>query len=47
LHHIHPPTPFPHTLTSHWYQPSRQNLFCPSVLWFCKRKKNDIFVCLR
>jgi hypothetical protein len=33
---------------SHWYQPHpRQNLFCPPVLLFCKRKKNDIFVCLR
>jgi hypothetical protein len=40
-------TSFP---TSHWYQlPSQnsQDLFFPPVLHFCKRKKNDIFVCLR
>jgi hypothetical protein len=24
-----------------------KNMFCPSILWFCKRKRNDIFVCLR
>jgi hypothetical protein len=29
----------PHYPNSHWYQPSRQDLFCPPVLWFCKRKK--------
>jgi hypothetical protein len=34
----------PHPLSSHWYQPPRQDLFCPPVLQF---KKNDIFVCLR
>jgi hypothetical protein len=27
--------PFPH---SHWYQCPRQDLFCPPVLQFCKRK---------
>jgi hypothetical protein len=26
---------------------SRQDLFCPPVLWFCKRKTKDIFVYLR
>jgi hypothetical protein len=27
----------------------RHDLFCPPVLWFCKREKNrnDIFDCLR
>jgi hypothetical protein len=28
--------------------PLRQDLFCPPILQFCKRKKkNDIFACLR
>jgi hypothetical protein len=40
LYYIHPPTPFPHILplpTGTNYP--RQDLFCPTVLWFCKRKK--------
>jgi hypothetical protein len=52
LHYIHPLSPFlyllpPLTITSP--SPSRQDLFPPSVLWFCIRKKeeeNDIFACL-
>jgi hypothetical protein len=40
LHHIHRPRALfyllpPPTGTN----PPRQNLFCPPVLWFCKRKK--------
>jgi hypothetical protein len=31
---------------SHRCQPPKQDLFCPPVLWFCKRKKWH-FVCLR
>jgi hypothetical protein len=34
-----PTLPSPHTRV--------QKLFCPPVLQFCKRKKNDISVCLR
>jgi hypothetical protein len=40
LHHIHPPTPFPHILPT----PTGTNLFFLPVLQFCKRRKNDIFV---
>jgi hypothetical protein len=36
--YMHSPHPSPH-----WYQPLRQNLFCPPVLQFCL-KKNDSFV---
>jgi hypothetical protein len=41
LHHIHPPTPFSHLLPLPLIPPphTRQDLFCPPVLWFCKRKK--------
>jgi hypothetical protein len=40
MHHIHLLAPFPCLLTP----PTgtnlpRQDLFCPPVLWFCKRKK--------
>jgi hypothetical protein len=38
LHRIHPPTPFPcnflPTVIPHC-------LFCPSVPWFCKRKRKE------
>jgi hypothetical protein len=33
--HILSPPPLPPTVT----KPCRQDLFCPSVLWFCIRKK--------
>jgi hypothetical protein len=33
-HTLSPPPPH-----SHWYQHHRQDLFCPPVLQFCKRKK--------
>jgi hypothetical protein len=37
---LSPPPP-----SSHWYQlPSREDLFYPPILWFCKWKKN--FFCL-
>jgi hypothetical protein len=49
--------PFPTFYPSHWCQPhptTGQDLFCPSVLWFCRRKKindkkekYDSFACLR
>jgi hypothetical protein len=47
LHYIHSPTASP----PHWCWPhTPQNLFYPSVLWFCRRKKrkrkHDIFVSL-
>jgi hypothetical protein len=29
----------PHPPLSHWYQLSRQDQFCPPVLWFCKKIK--------
>jgi hypothetical protein len=32
-------TPSPHPLPSHWYQSLRQDLLCPPVLQFYKRKK--------
>jgi hypothetical protein len=28
-----------HSTPSHWYQSPRQDLFCPPVLQFCKKKK--------
>jgi hypothetical protein len=33
------PLHFPTSSPSHWYQPPRQDVFCPPVLQFCKRKK--------
>jgi hypothetical protein len=43
LHHIHPPSPFPHLLPlSHWYKPSRQDLLWPPVLKFCIRKEKEV-----
>jgi hypothetical protein len=53
FHCIHPLTLFLHLLpaptSTNIPSPTPPpNLFCPPVLWFCKRrKKNDIFVCLR
>jgi hypothetical protein len=43
-----PSTPFPHLLSppTSTNPPTRQDLFFPLVLWFCKRKK-WISVCLR
>jgi hypothetical protein len=31
----------------YWYQLPNQDLFCLPVLLFCKKKKNNIFVCIR
>jgi hypothetical protein len=41
LHHILPPTTFPHIFlpSTAAHPPPRQDPFCPTVLWFCKRKK--------
>jgi hypothetical protein len=45
---IHPYTPFPYFfLPLTGTNNPRQDLSCPPVLWFCKKKKKDIFVCLR
>jgi hypothetical protein len=46
LYHIHPPIPFPHILHPPTGTNSpRQNLFCPSVLWFwIRKKKTHLFV---
>jgi hypothetical protein len=47
LHCIHPLTPFPYLFpTPTGINPSRQDLFCFSVLWFCKRKKEEMTVLL-
>jgi hypothetical protein len=43
LHHIHLPTPFPYLSPFPWTNAPRKGLFC--VLWFYKRKINDIFMC--
>jgi hypothetical protein len=48
LNYIQPPTYFPYIFphpTGTNPSTSRQGLFCPPVLCFCKKK--DIFVCLR
>jgi hypothetical protein len=34
-----PYSPLPPSSTSHWYPPCRQDVFCPPVFQFCKRKK--------
>jgi hypothetical protein len=48
LHHVHPPIPFPQLLLpSTSTSLPRQDMFHLPVLWFCKRKKNNFFVCLR
>jgi hypothetical protein len=39
FHYIHPPTLFPHILPPLTGINPWQDLFCPSDLWFCKRKK--------
>jgi hypothetical protein len=42
LHHIHPPTLFPHItlpLVPTSLHHRRQYMFCSPILWFCKRKK--------
>jgi hypothetical protein len=45
LHHIHPPTPFPHILPPPTGISSpRQNLFCPLVLQSCKRERKVTFL---
>jgi hypothetical protein len=46
LHHAHPPTSFPTSSPSHWYQPP-QDLFTLLFSDFKKRKRNDIFACLK
>jgi hypothetical protein len=33
-HSLSPPPPL-----SHWYQPPKEDLFHPPILWFCKRKR--------
>jgi hypothetical protein len=44
----YPPHPFPiFSLLPLVPTPTGQDLFCPPVLRFCKRKNNDIFACLR
>jgi hypothetical protein len=47
LYYIHFPTPFTATSSSHWYQPyPGQDLFCPPVLLFSKRKRKKWHFCL-
>jgi hypothetical protein len=41
LHHIHSPIPFPYLLL---VPPHRQDLYCPPILRFCKRKKKKSLV---
>jgi hypothetical protein len=43
LQYIHLPTPFLHILSPPTStSPPGRGLFCPPVLWFCKREKIDI-----
>jgi hypothetical protein len=45
LHYIHSPRSFPHIISSpSGTNPLRQDLFCPSVLQFCKRKKTTFLL---
>jgi hypothetical protein len=42
LHHIHPPSPFPHSFPLLLVPASpRQDLFCPLLLWYCIRKEEN------